>query len=94
MSDSEVRSLRRLLKTVVVALIANIMVIFGAIWWAASVDGRVSHLETDEIEIKENMIDPMEWKYNDYFTRYLWAERWDQPLPNQPYNTRGASTNL
>ena len=94
MSESEVKTLKWLLRTVVIALITNAIVVGYGIWWASDINTRVSHLEEDETEIIENMIDPMAWKYNDYFTRYLWAERWNQTLPNPPYNTRGGVPNL
>ena len=94
MSEKELKSLRNLLKGVITALIVNIIVIIGGVWWASAIDQRVSHIESEEIEIKENMIDENVWKYNDYFTRYLWAERWNQTLPEPPYNTRGAAPNL
>jgi Mg2+/citrate symporter len=99
MSDTDIKRIELALKKVnnvykllITIMIANIIVLFGVAWWASSIDARVTHLEKDEAEIIENMIDPMVWKYNDYFTRYLWAERWGQPLPEQPI--RGIAPNL
>lgn len=59
--------------------------------YIGSLEQRVSHLEGDEVEIKANMIDIRDWKYNNYFTLYLWAERFGQPLPKPPTTTRGKS---
>jgi len=92
--QSALKSVKRINKAVISIMIVNIVVILGAVWWAASIDQRVTHIEKDEAEIKEAMVDRTSWKYNDYFTRYLWAERWNQSLPEPPYNIRGAAPNL
>ena len=89
MSEQEIKSFRKLFVTVVIALATNIIVIFGVVWWASSIDLRVTKIEKDEVMIKETMIPTTSWTYNDYFTRYLWAERWGQPLPNSPNTSRG-----
>ena len=89
MGDKEYKSLKWILRTVIGALIANIAIILTAVWFMSDINRRVTTLEKDEIEIKESMIDETDWKYNDYFTRYLWAERWGQEKPKPPYSSRG-----
>ena len=94
MSEKEFKTLKWLFRTVIAALIANIGIIVAAVWFMSAINQRVTTIEKDEIEIKQNMINETDWIYNDYFTRYLWAERWSQPLPEPPYNTRGIAPNL
>ena len=96
MSETEIKSVESALKKVnnvykimITVMIANIVVIIGSVWWASDINTRVSHIETDEVEIKAKMIDQTDWKYNDYRTTYMWAERWGWELPPSPFNTRG-----
>jgi len=92
--ESALKKVNGVYKVLITVILANIIVLIGVVWWASNIDSRVTHIEQDEVEIKKNMISPTDWKYNDYFTRYLWAERWQQTLPNPPYNTRGVAPNL
>ena len=94
MSNEEYKRLKFTLRTVWVALAANVMVIFGAVWFMSAEHKDIQRNREDIIEMKESCINEIEWKYNDYFTRYLWAERWNQPLPDPPYKTRGAVPNI
>ena len=95
MSEQELKSVKKLLRALWLMIAANIIVIIGVVWWASAIDYRVGQNEKDQerinttLEKRIEMIDETSWKYNDYFTRYLWAERWNQTLPDPPYNTRG-----
>ena len=95
MSEQELKSVKKLLRALWLMIAANIIVIIGVVWWASAIDYRVGQNEKCQEEInatlekRVEMIDETSWKYNDYFTRYLWAERWNQTLPDPPYNTRG-----
>ena len=102
MSEQDVKAIEAALKKVnnvykimITVMITNILVIIGVVWWASAIDYRVGQNEKDQerintaMEKRVELIDETSWKYNDYFTRYLWAERWQQTLPEPPYNTRG-----
>ena len=94
MSEHELKTIKRLIRSIWTSVIVNAILIFSAVWYLSALEQRVSHLEKDEATIIDNMINKETWKYNDYFTRYLWAERWEQTLPQPPYNTRGVAPNL
>jgi len=94
MSNDEYKRLKFTLRAVWIALAGNIVVIFGAIWFMASQHKDIQQNRDKIRDLQENCIDQTSWKYNDYFTRYLWAERWGQDLPDPPYNTRGVAPNL
>ena len=89
MSDRELKSLKGLIRAVWGFVIVNVILIPSSVWYLGSLEERVTHIEREGDAIRSEMIDETSWKYNDYFTRYLWAERWQQPLPEPPYNTRG-----
>ena len=94
MSDTELKSFKKLVRAIWTSVLVNIILILSAVFYLGTLENRVSHLEKDEAQIIENMINKETWKYNDYFTRYLWAERWEQPLPEPPYNIRGKAPNM
>lgn len=92
--EQQIKSSKAWSKALFSIILVNIAVILGGVWWASNIDSRVSSIEKDEIEIMDSMIDKTSWKYNDYFTRYLWAERWGQTLPEPLHPTRSGSPNL
>ena len=94
MSDQELKTIKRLTRAVWTCVVVLILAVPSFAFYLGTVEHRISTIEREEAEIKEAMINPVSWKYNDYFTRYLWAERWNQSLPEPPYNIRGAAPNL
>ena len=94
MSDHELKSVKRLVRAIWTSVLVNIALLLSAVFYLGVMEGRVSHLESEQDQIIKNEINQESWKYNDYFTRYLWAERWNQALPSPPYNTRGVAPNI
>ena len=94
MGDREFKQLKTTLRLVWVALGTNVIAIIGAVWFLSGMSSDITHNKEEIKTLKETCIDQTSWKYNDYFTRYLWAERWSQTLPDPPYNTRGVAPNL
>ena len=43
--------------------------------------------------INNDRVNRFEWAWNQYWTNYLWAERWGLPIPALPLSTRGDQTN-
>lgn len=100
MSENEFKQLKSVLRIVWIALGTNIVVILGAVWFISAMHENVKanaraieRIQTECVEEAVKRSD-MDWRYNDYFTRYLWAERWNQALPDPPYNMRGVAPNL
>ena len=94
MSDGEKLSLKWLLRAVWMVFIALVAIIVVGIYNYGRQEERLTAVENAVQDLQENCIDETTWRYNDYFTRYLWAERWSQSLPNPPYNERGVAPNL